>query len=73
MPDNVPPFTISGHYRGIVQAETRSSAASAMCLADDWAEFDWQDIKITDGAGVVRTPDEFRANLRLVKRLKRPR
>ncbi len=73
MPENVPPFTISAECRGFSQAAKRTLAASAMVLADKWADLGCHSIQITDGVGVSRGRAEFRANLPLVRRLRQSR
>lgn len=70
MSENVPPFSISADCQGRTQAAKRGDPSSAMVLADDWAEHGCRNIKIADGAGIIRDRDQFRANLRLVKRLR---
>jgi hypothetical protein len=56
-------FTISAFCeQGYIQA-TRCNRASAMCLADDWAESGFSDIQITSPDGVNRSPALFRAGL----------
>lgn len=66
-------FTISAFCeQGYIQA-TRCNRASAMCLADDWAESGFSDIQITSPDGVTRSPDLFRAGLPLVALVSRRR
>lgn len=67
------PFTISAAFQGRPRSATRCNPASAMCLADDWAEGGCSDIRIADRDGVSYSPDGFRANLPLRKRVERLR
>lgn len=69
MSKTVSPFTITAERQGKARSAKRCNAASAMCVADDWAELGWRNIKIIDGMGTVQDRTEFRANLPLVKRL----
>ncbi len=71
MSESVPPFTIAAIRGRTPQTATRGNAASAMCLADRWDELGCQSIHITDGAGIARDREQFRATLPLVKRLGR--
>ncbi|WP_156383995.1 hypothetical protein [Methylobacterium sp. Leaf456] len=52
---------------------TRCNPASAMCLADDWAEVGCSDIRIADRDGIPHSPASFRAKLPLRKRIERRR
>lgn len=67
------PFKISAACGGEPRTATRCNPASAMCLADDWAEDGCSDIRIEDQHGVRHSPDSFRANLPLRKRVERLR
>lgn len=61
------PFVIQANLGKAPREETRHNAASAMCLADDWAEDGYSNIRITDQDGVARSPESFRARLPLRK------
>jgi hypothetical protein len=70
MPSARPPrFTVSANYRGHHKEAMRSLAASAMCLADDWANKGYADIRITDGIGVTMSRERFRSTMLVVRRL----
>lgn len=69
MAKNIPPFKISAVGKIVSEEARRGNEYSAMCKADDWFELGYEEIKITDGAGVVRDREEFRKNLPIVKRL----
>lgn len=67
------PYTITAVLGGKSRTATRCSAASAQCVADDWAEEGCSDIRIADRDGTVHAPDRFRANLPLRKRIEQRR
>lgn len=67
------PFTISAALHGKPRTATRCNPASAMCLADDWAEIGCSDIRIADRQGIPHSPDSFRAKLPLRQRVERRR
>ncbi len=67
------PFTISAALNGQRRTATRCNPASAMCLADDWAEIGCSDIRIADREGIAHSPASFRAKLPLCRRIERRR
>ncbi len=67
------PFTISADLHGQPRRATRCNPASAMCLADDWAEDGCSDIRIADRQGIRHSPDAFRAKLPLRRRIEQRR
>lgn len=69
LPARPPRFTVSANYQGHHMEARRSLAASAMCLADDWANRGYADIQITDGAGVIMSRERFRSTMLVVRRL----
>ena len=71
MARNVPPFTITAECPTGPMRASRLLEYSAMCLADRWDEMGCIDIRIIDGAEVVREREAFRANLPFVRRLQR--
>lgn len=67
------PYTITAACEGRLRTATRCNAASAQCVADDWAEEGCSDIRIADRDGVSHAPDRFRANLPLRRRVEQRR
>lgn len=68
---NAQPFTISADSGDGPRSATRHQAASAMCLADDWAEAGCWNVQVTDSKGVARDRQQFRATLPLAKWVRR--
>lgn len=65
------PFVIlAGTGEGAVR-QHRLNPASAMCLADAWAEARYENVRIVDPEGVERDRSQFRETLKLVQRMKR--
>lgn len=60
-------FVISAQCQGGLREATRNLAASAMCLADDWAEDGCACVRVTDARGVVRDREQFRMTMLLVR------
>ncbi|SFL93233.1 hypothetical protein [Methylorubrum salsuginis] len=60
-------FVVSAFHHGAPCEARRGLAASAMCLADRWAELDYADIRITTHRGVVMTREQFRATMRVIR------
>lgn len=67
MPYKATPHTVSASINGKLREATRLLPASAMCLADNWAEEGYIDIQITDQFGVAYSPENFRARLPIRK------
>ncbi len=61
------PFVILADTDEGVARQTRHNAASAMCLADDWDEAGYRNVRIVDQDGVTLDRRQFRETLTLVK------
>lgn len=61
------PYTISAAFDGKLRESTRCNPASAVCLADDWAEEGGSDIQIAGADGLSRSTSYIRDNLTLRK------
>ncbi len=71
MTDRVQPFIILAETENGLRQQTRRHAASAMCLADDWADAGYGNVRIVSPDGVTHTRQQFRAKLPLVKKSRR--
>jgi hypothetical protein len=67
MTNFAPTFTILADTKDGEAKETRCKAASAMCLAEDWVEAGYKNVRIVDREGLAHSPESFRARLPLRK------
>lgn len=67
MTHSAQPFVILADTKTGVARQTRLSRASAMCLADTWAEAGHENVRIIDSNGVERDRSQFRETLKIVK------
>ncbi|MFG5120206.1 hypothetical protein [Methylorubrum sp. POS3] len=65
------PFIILAETGAELLRQTRHQAASAMCLADDWAEAGYRNVRIVNGAGAEQDRRQFRETLTLVKQARK--
>jgi hypothetical protein len=65
------PFVIRADTKVGVSRQHRLNRASAMCLADAWAEAGYDNVRIIDPDGTERDRSQFRETLKLVKRMRR--
>lgn len=61
------PFTISAEDENGLRSATRRQAASAMCLADDWAEEGCTNVLVTCPDNIAHSRPQFRATLPLIR------
>ncbi len=65
------PFIILADTEAGTARQLRLDRASAMCLADAWAEAGYENVRIVDSDGAERDRNQFRETLKIVKRMRR--
>lgn len=64
-------FVILAETKSGEARQVRRNRASAMCIADDWAEAGWGNVRIVDPDGIEHDRCQFRKTLTIVKQAKR--